>query len=67
MANPTLLATIGWQELLLILVIVVLIFGGSRLPQVGKGLGEFVRNLKSGLRGDEGKKPAGDDKEDSGR
>jgi len=44
---------LGVPELLLILVIVVVIFGGSRIPELGKGLGEGIRNFKKGMRGDE--------------
>lgn len=40
----------GTMELLVILVIVVVLFGASRLPQLGKGLGEGIRNFRSGLR-----------------
>jgi len=40
-------------ELLIILVIVLLIFGASRLPQIGEGIGKAVRNLKRGLNTDE--------------
>ena len=39
---------LGMGELLIILAIVVLIFGASRLPQLGKALGETVRNFKKG-------------------
>jgi sec-independent protein translocase protein TatA len=49
---------LGVPELLLILVIVVLIFGAGRLPQLGKGIGEGIRNFKDSLRGEE----AGDDR-----
>ena len=45
----------GWQELLLILVIVLAIFGGSKLAGIGRGLGDGVRNFRSGLKGDEDK------------
>jgi sec-independent protein translocase protein TatA len=48
---------LGVPELLLILVIVVLIFGAGRLPQLGKGIGEGIKNFKQSIRGAE----AGDD------
>jgi sec-independent protein translocase protein TatA len=40
---------LGVPELILILVIVVVIFGASRLPQLGKGLGEGISNFRDGL------------------
>ncbi len=40
---------IGPTELLLILLIVVIIFGARRLPELGKGLGEGIRNFKKGF------------------
>ena len=49
---------LGFSELLLILVIVVLIFGTSRIPELGRGLGEGIRNFRRGMKGeDEEKKP----------
>ena len=39
----------GAMELLLILAIVVVIFGASKLPQLGKGLGEGISNFRDGL------------------
>jgi sec-independent protein translocase protein TatA len=48
---------LGVPELLLILVIVVLIFGAGRLPQLGRGIGEGIKNFKQSIRGEE----AGDD------
>lgn len=41
---------IGLPELLLILAIVVILFGSTKIPQLGKGLGEGIRNFKKGLR-----------------
>jgi sec-independent protein translocase protein TatA len=40
-------------ELFMVLIIVVVLFGASRLPQIGKGLGEGIKNFKKGLKGDE--------------
>lgn len=37
---------LGTTELIIILVIVVILFGASRLPQIGKGIGEAIRNFK---------------------
>jgi sec-independent protein translocase protein TatA len=37
-------------ELLLILLAVILLFGGSKLPQLGKGLGESVRSFRRALK-----------------
>jgi sec-independent protein translocase protein TatA len=44
---------LGMGELLIVLVIVLLVFGASRLPQIGEGLGKAVRNLKRGLTTDD--------------
>jgi sec-independent protein translocase protein TatA len=44
---------IGFQELLVILAILVLIFGATKLPQLGRGLGEGIRNFKKGLKSDD--------------
>lgn len=40
---------LGFWELVLILVIVLVIFGGAKLPQLGRSLGEAIRGLKHGL------------------
>jgi sec-independent protein translocase protein TatA len=48
--------SIGVPELLLILLIVIVIFGASKLPQLGRGLGEGIKNFRNALRGEEGKK-----------
>ena len=41
---------IGGGELLLIALIALLLFGANRLSDIGKGLGEGIRNFKKGLR-----------------
>ncbi|HEV8131123.1 MAG TPA: twin-arginine translocase TatA/TatE family subunit [Acidobacteriota bacterium] len=42
--------TLGFQELVVILIIAVFIFGPSKIPAIGRGLGEGIRNFKKGLR-----------------
>lgn len=44
---------LGMSELVIILLIVIVIFGASRLPQLGKGLGEGIRNFKGSLKAGE--------------
>ncbi len=44
---------LGFSELLIILLIVIIIFGASKLPQLGKGLGEGIRNFKGSLTQDD--------------
>ncbi|MEM7048714.1 MAG: twin-arginine translocase TatA/TatE family subunit [Acidobacteriota bacterium] len=41
---------LGFQELLIVLFILVLLFGATKLPQIGRGLGEGIRNFKRGVR-----------------
>jgi len=53
--------SIGFPELLVILGVAVLLFGGKKIPEVAKGLGEGIRNFKSALKGDDDK---GDTKKD---
>jgi sec-independent protein translocase protein TatA len=43
--------SLGIPELIVIFLIVILLFGGSRLPLIGKGLGEGIRNFKKGMHG----------------
>ena len=53
--------SIGFLELLVILGVAVLLFGGKKIPEVAKGLGEGIRNFKNALKGDDEK---GDTKKD---
>ena len=54
---------IGWTELLVILAIVMLLFGGTRLPQLARSLGQSVIEFKKGIKhDDDAETPAGDDK-----
>lgn len=44
---------LGPMELVIILLIVLVIFGSSKLPTLGKGLGEGIKNFKKGIKDDE--------------
>jgi sec-independent protein translocase protein TatA len=46
----------GIWELLLVLLIVLLVFGAAKLPQIGESLGKAIRNFRKGLSGDDEKK-----------
>lgn len=41
---------LGMTELLVVLAIVVLFFGGKKLPQLGSALGESIKNFKKGMK-----------------
>lgn len=45
--------SLGIPELMIIFLIVIVLFGAGRLPLIGKGIGEGIRNFKKGMRGDE--------------
>jgi sec-independent protein translocase protein TatA len=53
MYNPTILAAIGFEEILVILVVVLLLFGGKKIPELMKGLGQGIREFKDGQKGSE--------------
>ncbi len=40
----------GATELMIILVIVIVFFGATRLPQIGRGLGEGIKNFRGALK-----------------
>ena len=56
------LRNLGPMELMAILAVVLLLFGGKKIPEVAKGLGEGIRNFKNSLKGDEQPAPAAEDK-----
>jgi sec-independent protein translocase protein TatA len=41
---------LGTQELLIILVIIIVLFGATRLPQIGSGIGQAIKNFKKGVK-----------------
>ncbi len=50
-----LIGGLGTQEILLIVVVAVLLFGGKKIPELAKGLGEGIRNFKTSVKGEEEK------------
>lgn len=48
---------LGATELLIILALVLVLFGAGKLPQLGRGLGEGIRNFKRGLKGGADEEP----------
>ena len=51
------MGSLGFPELVVILVIVILIFGANRLPEIGRGIGKGIRNFKDATREGSNDKP----------
>ena len=49
---------LGAPELIILLIIVFFLFGAKRLPEMGKGIGEGIKNFKRSIKGDENDKHA---------
>ncbi len=50
MTNLLFIGGIGFQEILLIALIVLLFFGGKKIPELMKGLGKGVKSFKDGMK-----------------
>jgi sec-independent protein translocase protein TatA len=48
---------IGWQEMILILVVLLLLFGAKRLPEMGRSLGRGMREFKDAVTGEKDEEP----------
>jgi sec-independent protein translocase protein TatA len=62
--SPLVLAAFGFgsTELLLVLALVLLLFGGSKLPSLARGLGQSVKEFKKASKDEEDEKPAAEAK-----
>ena len=57
---------VGWQEILLIVLVVLLLFGAKRIPEVMRSLGKGVRELKQGMKEVDSPAPPEEKKDDPG-
>jgi len=62
----SLIGTFGFQEMLLIFLLIVVFVGAKKLPQLGAGLGKGIKNFKKSVSGEDEKQidPGTDSKED---
>ena len=44
------MGSLGFPELVIILIIIIMIFGANRLPEIGRGIGKGIRNFKDSTR-----------------
>ncbi len=63
MINSIILGVIGGWQVVAILVVVLLLFGGKKIPELMKGLGKGIKEFKDGIAGDEDPKGNSDKKE----
>ena len=64
MTHTLLFLGLGMQEILLIALVVLLFFGGKKIPELMKGLGKGVKSFKDGMNGLEEEKKNEASKED---
>ena len=55
---------LGMPELIIILVIIVIIFGAGKLPEIGSGLGKGIKNFKKATKDEDKEKIEEENKED---
>jgi len=56
-------SSIGWSEILLVLLVILLLFGATRLPKLSRSMGQSIRGFKQGLKED----PPAEDEEKPGK
>lgn len=56
--TPLFLGRIGLTELLVLLLIIVVCFGGKKIPELMRGMGRGVKAFRDGLNGEEEQKPS---------
>lgn len=56
MAKLLFLGNLGAMEIILVVLIVLLLFGGRKIPELMKGIGRGIRSFKEGVKGDDEQK-----------
>jgi len=60
--------TLGWPEIILLLLVALLLFGAKKLPDVGRSLGKGIREFKKALKGiEEDIEQEDEEKEEKGK
>ncbi len=63
--NYTLLGVIGPWQLIIVIAVVLLLFGGKKIPELMKGVGQGIREFKDGMNGDANKTNPSDKKDET--
>ncbi len=63
MLNSVFLAFLGTTELIVIFIIVLLLFGGKKIPELMKGLGKGVKEFKDASKGEDANSASADKKD----
>jgi len=56
------LGIVGWQQILIVLVIVLILFGGRKIPELMRGLGGGIKEFKDAVKEEDKKKEPSADK-----
>jgi len=56
--------SLGIWEILIIFVIIALLFGGKKIPELAKGLGEGIKNFRTSIKKDEPEEKEGEEKKE---
>lgn len=62
--NTLAILALSWQHILIVLIIVLILFGGKKIPELMRGMGSGIKEFKDAVKEDE-KKSSEDKKEDS--
>ena len=55
MISPIIILSLSWQHILIVAIVLLLLFGGKKIPELMKGLGGGVKEFKNAMKDDEPK------------